>query len=52
MPFDDLKTIEKLMANYPSGYGLATLPSYLKSAREMLSKVQDSKLIGLVGYPM
>jgi len=51
MPFDDLKAIEKLMADYPSGYGLAVLPSYLKLAREMLPKVHDSKLIGLVGYP-
>ena len=51
MPFDDLKAIEKLMADYPSGYGLAVLPSYLKLARAMLPKLHDSKLIGLVGYP-
>jgi deoxyribose-phosphate aldolase len=51
MPFDNLKAIEKLMASYPSGYGLAVLPSYLKLAKAMLPKVHDSKLIGLVGYP-
>ena len=51
MPFDDFKAIEKLMSDYPSGYGLAVLPSYLKLARAMLPKVHDSKLIGLVGYP-
>ncbi|MBW6472530.1 MAG: hypothetical protein K0B14_05350 [Anaerolineaceae bacterium] len=51
MPFDDLHAIEKLMADYSSGFGLAVLPSYLKSAREMLTKDHESKLIGLVGYP-
>ena len=51
MPFDDLQAIEKLMTDYPDSLGLAVLPSYLKSARMMLPKVKESKLIGLVGYP-
>lgn len=51
MPFDDLKAIEKLMTEYPSGFGLAVLPSYMKSARALLPKSLDSRLIGLVGYP-
>jgi len=51
MPFDDLKAIEKLLTDYSSGFGLAVLPSNIKSARAMLSKNQQSKLIGLVGYP-
>lgn len=51
MPFDDLHAIKKLMTDYPYSLGLAVLPSYLKSARAMLPKVKESKLIGLVGYP-
>lgn len=51
MPFDDLTAIEKLVTNYQTGYGLAVLPSNLRSARSFLSKEHESKLIGLVGYP-
>lgn len=51
MPFDDMKAIEKLLTDYTSGFGLAVLPSNIKSARAMLPRNQESKLIGLVGYP-
>jgi deoxyribose-phosphate aldolase len=51
MPFDDLRAIEKLMTEHSSVFGLAVLPSYIKPARAMLPKSQESKLIGLVGYP-
>jgi deoxyribose-phosphate aldolase len=51
MPFDNIHSIEKLMTEYSSSFGLAVLPSYLQLSRAMLPKDRESKLIGLVGYP-
>ncbi len=51
MPFDDLDAIKKLINDYQSSFGWAFLPSFLKTARELVPQGHASKLIGLVGYP-
>ena len=51
MPFDDLNAIEKLIADFQNVAGLAFLPSFVKTARELLPEGSTSPIIGLVGYP-
>ena len=51
MPYDDLKAIERLVDQSSQFKGLALLPSFVKTAKSLLSESPSPNLIGLVGYP-
>ncbi len=51
MPFDDEKTIERIINQSITFKGFAVLPSFLNHAKKLLDATRNEKLIGLVGYP-